>query len=848
VRTPKTGFRLTFQQQPLHRLVFNPAHCALVCSLAVLAYSAVLPHAPEGWVGRVCGLVVFTSVYFLLNSYGIAVAVGLQQVRSAHQLWVENFLWTSPGFFASALATAAIWGAFNLMGAWALLLVSPLYLIHHSGRMYLERLQAANTSLQEQVDVRLRAEGALLQEREFLQAVLENAADGIIAVDAVGGVTHLNSAARGIIGGAVADLASLPSALSDALAGEPLRGVELSLAPNPDGARQVRAIAQPIRDDDGLQVGAVLVLHDITEQKRSAEARERLIREQVARSVAEEGRRRLAFLAKAGEILASSLDYETTLANVARLSVPYLARTCVIDLLQDDGSLRRLVAVQADGRAPLQDIGQYGVGGLPRAHPVRRAFESGRTQSGRGLPQVPAGSAAVDSAPWAAYLCCPLVVRGNILGVVSFLAEEMADEFDAHDVALAEELAHRAAQAVDNARLYGEIQEHDRRKDIFLAMLGHELRNPLAAMVSSLEAMRLRGAWDSPNAQALNVLFRQTKHQARLVEDLLDVSRITKGRVLLRMERIDLTKLVAQAVESVRPAVEAAQHRLCVQVSPDPIWLEADATRLEQVVVNLLNNAAKYTNPGGEIVVSVEPTRDGWAVIRVRDNGIGMSPELLRRVFDVFTQAADARQRAQGGLGLGLSLVRGLVQQHGGRVEALSEGEGRGSELVVHLPLLAPVPAEPTTPDMVMPSVPATPALRVLVVDDNRDAAEMTVEVLELWGYTASLAHSGRAALRSVDLRMPDVVLLDIGMPELDGYSVARQLRARPDGGPRCLIAVTGYGQPSDVQRALDAGMDAHLTKPVDLDALRRLLEGAETLSGIGNAPVQPLNWPRGAA
>jgi signal transduction histidine kinase len=283
--------------------------------------------------------------------------------------------------------------------------------------------------------------------------------------------------------------------------------------------------------------------------------------------------------------------------------------------------------------------------------------------------------------------------------VVSFLVEETAESLGAPDLALAEELAHRAAQAVDNARLYGEVQELDRRKDVFLAMLGHELRNPLAAMVSSLAVLKLRGAWDGPNARALNALSRQTQHQVRLVEDLLDVSRITQGRVLLRTERVDLTRLVVQAVESARPLVESCRHHLDLRLPEGPIWLEGDATRLEQVTVNLINNAAKYTNPGGRISVSVETEADHWAVLRVRDNGIGMSRELLRRVFEVFTQAADARARAKGGLGLGLSLVRGLVQQHGGRVEAYSEGEGLGSELVVHLPLSTSSPGDPSARD-----------------------------------------------------------------------------------------------------------------------------------------------------
>jgi signal transduction histidine kinase/PAS domain-containing protein/ActR/RegA family two-component response regulator len=845
VRTPKPGGKITFQRQPLHRLLFNPVHCALVCCLAALAYRVVLPHVPVGWAGQVCALIVFTSVYFLANSYGIAIAIGLQQRQSPRRLWVDNFLWTSPGFFASALATAAIWGAFGVLGVWALLLVVPLYLLHQSGRMYLARLESANASLQEQVAERLRAEVALRQEREFLQAVVENAADGIIAADAVGKVIHINSTARELTG-EILLLCTLPEPLVRALKGEPLHNVEVTLTSGIEERREVLVTGQPLWDAEGQPQGSVVVLHDITERKLAAEARERLIREQVARSVAEEGRRRLAFLAKAGEILASSLDYEITLSNVARLSVPYLAKTCVIDMLQEDGTLRRLAAVHDGGRAPLQHVGQYGVGGLARRHPVRLAFETARTQMGRGLPEGPSSREELDPAPWSAYLCCPLVARGSILGVISFLADESGEEFDCHQVALAEELAHRAAQAVDNARLYREVQEHDRRKDMFLAMLGHELRNPLAAMFGSLEVLRLRGAWAGVNSHALNVLARQTRHQARLVEDLLDVSRISQGRVLLRTSRVDLLSIAAQSVESVRPLIEAREHSLQLNVPSEPVWVEADPTRLEQVFVNLLNNATKYTDPGGELRFSIQIESERWAVARVRDNGIGMSADLLRRVFDVFTQAPDAQQRGDGGLGLGLSLVRGLIERHGGRVEAHSDGEGAGAELVVYLPLAAaPVilPEQVPTPERVSRGS----TLRVLVVDDNRDAAEMTVEVLELWGHAAAVAHTGEAALGAVEQRMPDVVLLDIGMPGMDGYAVARELRARPDGGPRCIIAVTGYGQPGDVQRALSAGMDAHLTKPVDPEDLRRLLQGAEPPAEANepHEPVSPFSWPQ---
>lgn len=843
IRTPQGRWRLSLQRQPVHRLLFNPAHCALVCGLAALAFDWVLPLAPSGWVGRICGLIVFTSVYFLGNSYGIAIAVALQQRLSPINVWKENFLWTAPGFFASALAATVIWGTAGVMGAWALLLVAPLYVIYYSGWLYLHRLEQTNASLKEQITERERAEADLRKEREFLRAVLEHVSDGIVATDAQNGITQANRSARELTGLPEPAVDSLPASLGRGLRGEVIRDQEVRMAPEGGTPRYLLATSQPIRDPDGRQQGAVLVLHDITQQKLAAESRERLIMEQAARAAAEARQERIAFLAEASSILATSLDYETTLANIAGICVPYLADACVIDLLQGNDTLRRLASARATSEAPLQELGCYSLAGLAETHPIRSALRTGQTQRNSGPLQHSGFGEALGSLA-ASYLCCPLVARGHTLGVISFLCAEGASSISEEVEALAQDVAGRAALAVDNALLYREVQEHDRRKDVFLAMLGHELRNPLAAMSNSLEVMRLRGAWSGPNAEVLNVLYRQTKHQARLIDDLLDVSRITQGKVQLRTDRVDLIRIIGLAVDSARPLIEACGHSLHLEVCSNSLWLEADPTRLEQIIVNLLNNAAKYTDHGGQIWLSVDRTHgpEPSATIRVRDTGIGMSPELSRRVFDAFMQAPDALQRAQGGLGLGLSLVRGLVELHGGRVEAWSDGEGQGSVFTVHLPVLEDDCPPTDEPGQLSETSARPTALEVLVVDDNVDAAEMTVEVLELWGYAADAVHSGVSALRRVEQRMPDLILMDIGMPGMDGYTVTRELRGRPGGRLPYIIALTGYGQRDDVQRALAAGMDAHLTKPVDLDALQRLLQGAEASryrsSGGPLAPV----------
>lgn len=366
------------------------------------------------------------------------------------------------------------------------------------------------------------------------------------------------------------------------------------------------------------------------------------------------------------------------------------------------------------------------------------------------------------------------------------------------------------------------LREDDRRKDEFLAMLSHELRNPLAPIRNAAEVLRSEGASGSSIERARSVIERQVHQMTRLVDDLLDVSRITRGKVVLRKERVNLGAVVTNAVQTSRPLIEAREHRLSVSLPQEPLELEGDSTRLEQVFANLLNNAAKYTDPGGSISVEVE--RDGKeAVVGVRDSGVGLGPDLLPRVFDLFVQAERSADRSQGGLGIGLTLVRNLVELHGGTVEAQSEGLGRGCEFVVRLPILAAAVVDPTSrePDPAL----GHQACCVLVVDDSVDGAETLADLLQIWGHEVRLAFDGPTALtRAIDFQ-PAVVLLDIGLPGMDGYEVARRLR-REAAFPAnaLLVALTGYGQDSDRRRALQAGFDEHLTKPVDLDALRTLL------------------------
>ncbi|HEX4960677.1 MAG TPA: ATP-binding protein [Thermoanaerobaculia bacterium] len=381
----------------------------------------------------------------------------------------------------------------------------------------------------------------------------------------------------------------------------------------------------------------------------------------------------------------------------------------------------------------------------------------------------------------------------------------------------------------ERSRLERQTQEQavaladiSRRKDEFLAMLSHELRNPLSSILNAVYLLRLQRDEDLIQQQARNIIERQVGHLARLVDDLLEISRITIGNIQLRQERLDLRGIVEQAVETVRPLIDRRKQELAVTLPSEPVWLIADPTRLEQVVGNLLGNAAKYTDEGGSIWLTLE--QEGEAVLRVRDTGMGIAPELLPRIFDLFTQADRSSDRSQGGLGIGLTLVDKLVGMHGGTVKAFSAGLGLGSELTVCLPLagIQTRPYEP--PAGAEPSEVITGSSRVLVVDDNMDAADSMATWLQLAGHDVRTAYGGPAALEAAVAYSPTIVLLDIGLPGMDGHEVARLLRQTSGLENAWLIALTGYGRKADIQMSEEAGFDHHLVKPADPQKLRALL------------------------
>lgn len=539
------------------------------------------------------------------------------------------------------------------------------------------------------------------------------------------------------------------------------------------------------------------------------------------------------FLTDASASLASLVDYESTLQRVASLAVPGFADWCAVDIVDCDSLWRLAVAHIDPAKVELaKEIRrrnppdrQAGVGGWAIVRSGKSELIEQITDADlAALAPDPEVLDMVRKLGLRSYMAVPLGTHEQVLGVLTFVSAESGRRYTAQDLSVAEDLGRRAAVAIENARLYYEVREADRRKDEFLATLAHELRNPLAPIRSSLEILERADGNDGLARDARGIMRRQLAHMVRLVDDLLDISRITRDRLELRKTSVDLASIVHQAMETAQPMADCNQHRLDVELPEEPIYLNADPVRMAQVFSNLLNNACKFTEPGGRIRLTAE-RHGNDVVVSVEDNGIGIPPDKLPDVFDMFTQIDGAPNNVQGGLGIGLRLVKRLVEMHDGAVTAHSEGPGRGSEFVVRLPARDVSSYE-------MASAPAaaaeqTTGRRILVVDDNRDAAETLATLLGIAGNETHLAYDGSAAIEAAEKIKPDVVLLDIGLPKMSGYEVARSLRAKPWGRSMVLVALTGWGQEEDRRRSLDAGFDAHLVKPVDNDQLLAVLATA---------------------
>ena len=543
-----------------------------------------------------------------------------------------------------------------------------------------------------------------------------------------------------------------------------------------------------------------------TQARRHAEERITLAAEQAARAAAEASNVRLGVLAEATRVLTRPLESASIAGDLLRAVLPYaadLAGVVAADAARSPEAEGVWLRVDSEGR----------LSPPPAGAPMHREILDAalRVIASYKLETLLAKD---GSGVWA--IVAPLPARGATLGAMAFAMLDSGRRYTTADIDLVRDLASRTAIALDNRSLYREIEERDRRKDEFLAMLAHELRNPLAAIANAVAVLEKLGHQDDDTSRIRMIIGRQTTHLARLVDDLLDVARVTTGRIVVERQPVPLADVARRALQAFEAAGKTAHHEVVLKV--DPVWVIGDASRLEQVVANLVDNALRYTARGGRVLVSVQ--RDGAeAVLRVRDTGRGIPSALLPQIFDLFVRGGGAGHARADGLGLGLTLVRRLVELHGGSVEAHSAGEGLGSELVVRLPASAAPAGRAKLPE---PS--SLRPTRILIVEDNEDARESLRLLLELDGHEVMAAASGEEGLDQAQAHEFTIALVDLGLPGIDGFEVARRLRALARGAELRLVAISGYGQPLDRKRAQASGFDAHLVKPVDTDYLRTIL------------------------
>ncbi|GAB2581790.1 hypothetical protein GCM10027034_11590 [Ramlibacter solisilvae] len=693
--------------------------------------------------------------------------------------------------------------------------------------------------------------------------LVESAVDyGIISCDTQGRVTAWNEGARRLLGWDQEEALGQPIhrifTPEDAAAGVVEREFEQARRAGraTDERWHVRkggdrfwasGELMPLEHEGGALRGYVKILRDRTEQRLSAarvhELNEHLEASQARLNAALED---LRYLAQASAELASLTDYQSTMDKIAHLSLPRFGDWCSVEILTPSGELDRVSLAHVDPareraakaanlrtgpRSPSVNAGAWTVIRTGRSLRIENVTPEMLEHSLQGRDD----AGTVRMLGLRSYLGVPLSTHGKTFGVISFVAAENPRRYTDEDLELAEDLARRAAVAIENAKLLSTLQESDRAKDIFLATLAHELRNPLAPVWNGLAIIKVQPDDPARVRDIAGMIERQVAQLARLVDDLLDVSRITTGKIELKKRRTDLLDAVRGAVETSRPHIDRAQHELVLRLPDEPIELIADPVRLGQVFSNLLNNAAKYTPAGGRIEIDVErePQR---AIVRVRDNGSGIAPEKLDQIFTLFTQVTHPAHRTEGGLGIGLSLVQALVRLHGGNVEARSAGHGQGSEFIVELPRAAapapapqahpastPAPGRVPEPVMQQAAQPQRQSRMILVVDDNHDAADTLAELIRMMGSAAEVAHDGLSAVEAVSRLQPDIVLLDIGLPDINGYEAARRIRALPGLAQPRLIALTGWGQEQDKRMAEEAGFDEHWTKPVDPQRLQDL-------------------------
>ncbi len=571
------------------------------------------------------------------------------------------------------------------------------------------------------------------------------------------------------------------------------------------------------------------------ELRQQMSAREALARSEMARSAAEQATQRAHFLSSASQVLSRSLDIDTTLAGLLGLATPALADFAAVALVNDRGERAKVWASAGspaesglpeprDGQgARISDLVSMALKGrepLQLEGPLYLQEVEG--EAGRVPAIDPANSVAVF----------PIYGGERAFGAL-VLAVFGQRKFGVAEMALANEVVSRALIAMENATLYETIQEADQRKNEFLAMLAHELRNPLAPIRNAVHVLQRGGSSEKNVHWAGEIIGRQVDHLATLVDDLLDVSRIARGKVAINPEALLLSEVVDHALETSRPILESRRHQLSLSLPKDDVSFRGDMIRLAQVLSNLLNNAAKFTPPDGKISLS-GTVADGVLRITVKDNGIGMDMQLLPRIFDLFTQGDQTLDRSEGGLGIGLTLVKHLVELHGGSIEASSGGRGRGAEFILILPgaELASRPASRNPPGQDRPT---GYSADILVVDDVMASAESLKQLLEIEGHRVSLATDGQSALEMAHSVRPDVIVLDIGLPGMSGFQVAKALRSSAVFSDTLLVALTGYGAAEDRVKGADAGFNHYLVKPADIPTLLSIIGARATLKQVSD-------------
>jgi PAS domain S-box-containing protein len=672
----------------------------------------------------------------------------------------------------------------------------------------------------------------------MLAAIVDSSQDAIVSKTLDGIIQSWNAGAERIFGYTPEEIIGspvlriIPPELHDEETGilEKIRKGERiehfdTLRVAKDGRRIPVSLAiSPVRDVTGAIVGASKVARDISERARADEALRDSERLLAAEALA------LAKLSYASTRLWRSHSLAHGLDEMLQTVIELLgADKGHIQLLNETGDVLTIVSHEGFEQPFLDHFNEVSAdndSACGRALRLREQVIIADVERDEGYE--PFRQLARD-AGYRAVVATPLAsIDGSPLGMVSthFHSAHRPSDQELRRLDL---YCRQASDFIQRFRLEQTLRENeealreaDRRKDEFLALLAHELRNPLAPIRYALATTQKAGRTPDQQRRAEEIIERQVAHMSRLLDDLLDISRITRGTLELKKTPTELTVVIGTAIEAARPILDAKRHTLSLDLPKEAVRLQADPVRLAQVFSNLLINAAKYTDPGGEIHLRAVQ-QQGRIVVSVRDNGIGIAAEMMPRLFTLFSQAHTALDRSEGGLGVGLALVRGLVALHGGKVEARSEGPGRGSEFIVQLPLgTATVESVGSEPELEIAETGA--ALRILVVDDNKDAADTCSTLLELSGHQLRTAYTGKRAIEIAKVFHPHVVVLDIGLPDANGYDIARKMRAAPWGGDTVLVAVTGWGHEDDRRRAFDAGFDHHLTKPLAANVLESLI------------------------